>query len=209
MYFYAYRYLVCERTEFVPEWYDFCDFNIKASSWKMVLIFPSLSHFVYFSKYNYFTTFTNKLYTVCEILILWIYSGHLHPSRVGFSMWNSVWNFYVTSFNLDLNTTLPLAPYRFTTSKWIFWLYILGIQFNFYQNITEICILGNGYGNSFHTICPTSYKNLPIGMKVEITISWLITTDQDIIYNYISLQNILFNHWTRWHSQLPYWILFK
>ena len=32
--------------------------------------------------------------------------------------------------------------------------------------------------------------------------------DQDmIIYHYIGLQKILFNHQTRWHSHLPYWIL--
>ena len=35
----------------------------------------------------------------------------------------------------------PEAPSRFTTSKWNFWLYILGVQLNFYQNITEICVL--------------------------------------------------------------------
>ena len=34
-----------------------------------------------------------------------------------------------------------LSPYQFTTSKWIIWLYILGVQLNFYQNITEIFIL--------------------------------------------------------------------
>ena len=36
---------------------------------------------------------------------------------------------------------IQFTPYRFTTSKWIFWLYIMGVQFNFYQNIAEICLL--------------------------------------------------------------------
>ena len=40
-------------------------------------------------------------------------------------------------------------------------------------------------------MCPTSYKNLPIGMKVEIAISWSIMNDQDmIIYNYVGVQKI-------------------
>ena len=33
------------------------------------------------------------------------------------------------------------SPSRINSSKLIFWLYILGIQFNLYQNITEIWIL--------------------------------------------------------------------
>ena len=40
--------MICERTEFVPGSYDFCNFNINPSVQNMVLIFPSQSYFVLF-----------------------------------------------------------------------------------------------------------------------------------------------------------------
>ena len=72
--------------------------------------------------------------------------------------------FYVSNFKrhlswgsatfLEVNLHLYWTPSRITTSKWIFWLYILSVQYNFYQNITEICILSSNkiLGTAIHLI---------------------------------------------------------
>ena len=63
------------------------------------------------------------------------------------------------------------SPYLITTSKWVFWLYIVGVQLNFYQNITEICILFSNkvLGTTIHFILYAQHltKNCQLEQKLK------------------------------------------
>ena len=103
--------------------------------------------------------------------------------------------------------TQSLTPYWFTTSKWIFWLYILGVQFNFYQNITEICILFSNkvLGTAIHFILYTQHLTnicqLEWKLKLRMIRTWSFTVM--LVFRKFCLttkQNGIVNCWTGYFS---------
>ena len=73
---------------------------------------------------------------------------------------------------------MPLSPSRIATSKWNFWLYILGVHLNFYQNNTEICILflNKVLGMAIHFIFCINH--------VQKIVNWNESWNNHLLINY-------------------------